>query len=314
MMGPLVSIALPTYNRLPTLERAIESALAQTHEDLELVISDNASTDGTEERCRAAAAGDERVRYLRHDVNRGPTENFNALFAAVRGDYVMMLADDDWIDPDYVAACLAVLRTSPDLALVAGQARYHREGAFVRDGVPMQLLDDDPARRVRKYYATVDDNGTFYGLMRSTSLRAAGRLRNVLGNDWMLMAAVAFTGKVRTLPEPRIHRQLDGTSSDIGSILHTFGSASAQGRIPHLVIAWHAFGDIVRGAPVYRSSPLAARLALGAASAWTLINWRSLAFHLFGPLLVRVGRLPGLGWVTRGLDWARRRWGVDAEP
>lgn len=274
------------------------------------MISDNASTDGTEELCRAVAAQDPRVRYLRQPENRGPTENFNTLFAAVRGEFTMMLADDDWVDPDYVGRCLTVLRERPDHALVAGRARYYRGGEHVGDGVAVQLLDDRPEHRVRAYYRQVDDNGTFYGVMRTEALRAAAPLRNVLGNDWHLMAGVAFSGKVRTLEAPAIHRELGGTSVGIDRILETFGSRPAQARIPHLVMGWHALADIVWRNPVYRSRPALRRLGLGLASAWALIHWRSLAYHLLAPPIVRLGRRPRLRRLPALLTRARRRWGA----
>ncbi len=309
---PLVSIAVPTYNRRDTLERTLASALGQTHRNLEVVISDNASTDGTEDLCRAVAAADPRVRYLRQPENRGPTENFNTLFGAVRGPFTMMLADDDWVDADYVARCLAVLRERDDHALVAGRARYYRDDDHVGDGVAIQLLDERPERRVRGYYGSVDDNGTFYGLMRTEALRAAAPLRNVLGNDWLLLAGIAYTGKVRTLEETSIHRRLDGTSVGIDRILETFGSRPAQARVPHLVMAWHAFADVAWRSPLYRSLAPPARVRVGLASAWSLIHWRSLAFHLLGPALIRLGRRRRLRRLPGLLGWARRRWGEGA--
>ena len=83
---PLVGIGVPTYNRCERLERAIESVLAQTHAELELTISDNGSTDGTEKLCRRITLRDPCVSYVRHPTNRGSTENFNYVFRALRGD------------------------------------------------------------------------------------------------------------------------------------------------------------------------------------------------------------------------------------
>jgi len=70
-----VSIGIPTYNRAAGLERAVASVLGQTHRELELVISDNASTDNTPELCARLSASDARVRFLRQPFNRGPTAN-----------------------------------------------------------------------------------------------------------------------------------------------------------------------------------------------------------------------------------------------
>jgi hypothetical protein len=146
--------------------------------------------------------------------------------------------------------------------------------------------------------------------MRTEALRAAAPLRNVLGNDWLLVAGVAYAGKVRTLESPAVHRELDGTSVGIDRILETFGSRPAQARIPHLVMGWHALADILWRNPLYRGLPAPARLRLGVAGAWGLIDWRSLAYHLFAPTLVRLGRRPRLRRLSGLLASARRRWGA----
>ena len=77
---PRVSIGLPVYNGDNFVGQAIESLLAQTYEDIELIVSDNASTDGTEDICRTFAAQDERVRYFRNAENIGLVRNYNQTF------------------------------------------------------------------------------------------------------------------------------------------------------------------------------------------------------------------------------------------
>ena len=118
--SPLVSIGIPTYRRAEKLERAVGSVLGQTYSNLEVVISDNASDDGTEAFCRALCEREGRVRYLRSPVNLGPTANFNILFGELRGDYAMLLSDDDWLDHSYIASCLAVLDRAPATCWSAG--------------------------------------------------------------------------------------------------------------------------------------------------------------------------------------------------
>lgn len=290
--APLVTIGIPTYERAETLGRALASALGQSHTSLEVIISDNGSRDGTEAVCRAAAAADERVRYVRHERNRGSTFNFNYLFASCRGDYVMMLADDDWLDPDYVAACVAVLRAEPTAALVGGWSQYLRDGSFVRHGVLHQHRSPDPRVRVRDYLSRVDDNGIFYGVMPREVLERARPLPNVLGNDWLQVARIAYQGEIRTLEEVRINRDLGGTSVDIGSILSSFEKPGWQARAPQLVIAGALLQDIAWVHPVYRSLGRAGRLALGAQGALASVRWRSLAWHLITPTARQLARRP----------------------
>jgi glycosyltransferase involved in cell wall biosynthesis len=290
--GPLVSIGVPTFERAALLRRAVESALAQTYDYLEVVISDNASADGTEELCRALAARDPRVRYLRQHCNLGPTANFNALFAECRGDYVLMLADDDWFDPDYVAACLEVLTSDPRAALVAGRATYVRGGTFVHDGVLHDHREQDSGARVRAYLASVEDNGVFYGVMPRRVLEAARPLPDILGNDWLHVARIAFQGQVRTLQDVAVHRELDGTSINVTSILRTFGRPPWQARMPQLVVAWHLLRDIAWGHPIYAALPLGRRLALAIGAAAASVRWRALAWHLVTPSVAALRRRP----------------------
>ena len=95
---PLVTIGIPTYRRPQLLRRAIASALAQDHGDVEVVISDNASGDDTDAVCREAVAADRRVRYVPQRENIGAVPNFLAALAAGTGSLFMWLGDDDWLE------------------------------------------------------------------------------------------------------------------------------------------------------------------------------------------------------------------------
>jgi glycosyltransferase involved in cell wall biosynthesis len=296
---PLVSVGLPTYNRAEKLMRAAESVLGQTHRNVELVISDNASTDDTQSLCRELCRRDPRARYLRSAANRGPTANFNTLFGELRGEYAMVLSDDDWLDHNYLANCLSELRRSPELALACGIAHYVRDGAVVREGVEMQLADDSPARRVLTYLSHVDENGVFYGLMRRSVLQRAAPLRNVLGNDWLLAAAIATQGKVATIRSTSINRELDGTSADFHKLTATLGLPGWQARVPHLVIAWHMLADVAWRAPVYRELRSITRVRLALAAPFAAIRWRSLAWHMTMPTFAALGRRRGGRWLWR---------------
>ena len=290
--GPLVSIGVPTFNRERTLERTLRSALQQTYGRIELVISDNASTDGTGRLCRAVAASDPRVRYLRQATNIGPTENFNTLFRECRGDYVMMLADDDWLDAGYVSACVELLEREPGTALAAGRPGYYRGDEFAGDGALHEHCQPSAGARVLDYLATVDDNGVFYGVMRRGVLDRVQPLPNVLGNDWLHVARVAALGKIRMLDTVHVNRELDGTSASVESILEMFQTHRWQARVPQLVIAWHLLHDIGLDHPAYRGLGRAGRLLVAVAGAAVSIRWRHLAWHVITPSIVAVCRRP----------------------
>jgi len=289
-----VSVGIPTCNRAGTLSRAIDSVLAQTHRDLELVISDNASIDQTQDLCDGYLQRDTRVRYLRQPVNRGPTANFNTLYEECRGAYVMMLSDDDWLAPDYIELCLAELLREPANALVCGVARYfHGDGQLAWEGAQMQLTQPTGAERVIAYFAKEkDNNGTFYGLMPRPVLVRAAPLLNVLANDWLLVAAIAYQGPIRTLPTTTINRTLGGTSVDIASIGSTFGKSRLQARVPHLIMAWHTLVELGWRARVCGDLSTPRRLVLALRCSWLVISWKSLAWHLSAPIAASLQRRP----------------------
>ncbi|GMQ88578.1 MAG: hypothetical protein BMS9Abin09_0006 [Gammaproteobacteria bacterium] len=105
---PLVSIGIPTYNRAKgNLRKVIERALGQTYRNLEVIVSDNCSTDETPELVRSI--DDSRLRYFRQESNIGPNNNFNYCLNQARGEYFLLFHDDDMIDEDFVEACISAL-------------------------------------------------------------------------------------------------------------------------------------------------------------------------------------------------------------
>lgn len=117
--APLVSVGLPVRNGGDALSRAIEGLLAQSHASLEIVITDNASTDGTEDVCRAFAARDARIRYVRQPALIPVMENYRFAFEQTRGDLFMFAAHDDFRSLNYVETLVGAFRERPDASLAA---------------------------------------------------------------------------------------------------------------------------------------------------------------------------------------------------
>jgi glycosyltransferase involved in cell wall biosynthesis len=123
---PLVTIAIPTYNRAKAyLRNAIECALGQTYENIEVVISDNCSSDNTEEIVRGYA--DPRIRYFRQSANIGANNNFNYCLEKAEGDYFLLFHDDDSIDADFIETCMKTAAYRTDIGII-------RTGSRVIDG------------------------------------------------------------------------------------------------------------------------------------------------------------------------------------
>lgn len=116
MGGPILTVGIPTFNRAGLLREAIESVLGQTFSDFRLVVSDNASTDETDE--VIASFADPRLEYVRAEENIGMIGNFNRLITLTETEFLMLLPDDDRLYPDYLSSVVEVLQQKPQVGLV----------------------------------------------------------------------------------------------------------------------------------------------------------------------------------------------------
>lgn len=253
--APLVSIGIPTYNRKLQIERAIYSALEQDYQNIEVLVSDNASTDGTAAVCELLAAKHPNVIVRQQAQNQGPTANFMEVLDMAQGEYFMWLGDDDHIDQGYVSAAVSVLERSPLVELASGQVRYYRGGAFAFVGRHFNITSSRGWLRCASYLWRVTDNGVFYGLMRTGTVRRL-RLKNVLGGDWLLLARVAMKGHIAMSQAVAVHRELGGTSDSHGVTVRILGLSKLQGIFPKVTIALNACRDVADGGFPFANSRL----------------------------------------------------------
>lgn len=121
--GPLVTIAIPTFNRAALLRGCIQLALAQSYENIEVLISDNASSDDTKK--VLGEFGDNRLRVLRQETNIGLLPNWNACLAAAEGDYIIFVSDDDRISPRLVERCVGAIGSQSQVPVVVALTDCH---------------------------------------------------------------------------------------------------------------------------------------------------------------------------------------------
>lgn len=311
-----LSVGIPTFNRAKTLERALRSVLEQTHSDLEIIVSDDASTDDTEMLCRKIAAQDTRIRYIRQVHNIGQFANFNLLFAEFRSPYVMVLNDDDWLEPDYVERCLLALQQQPDCVAVSGRYRYWRgDTMLARQRSPLQLSHADGTERVRALLRMVGEgevqSSTFYGVMRAEVLQRAAPMPLVLAGDILLVARIVFQGNARTLEDVHLNRSVDGTSVTMASCVAAHRLPPRHARWPGFVIAGDVFRDLGWRHSIYATLPPAWRLGWGLRSALSAINWRSVAWHATAPIAASLGHRPRGRWIWLAYDRLTRALGAE---
>ncbi len=206
---PRVSVGVPVYNGESFLQEALDSLLSQTFRDFELIISDNASTDRTEEICRAYASRDSRIRYYRADVNRGAAWNHNRVFELGRGEYFKWAPADDLCGPEFLARCVAELDQDPAAVMASpnvveiDQYGKRLEAATV-PGAPLTPLESPSAaahvrfrQRIRLDHLCL----TIYSLFRSQILRRTNLIGNYSDSDRVLLAHLALYGHSITIPE-----------------------------------------------------------------------------------------------------------------
>jgi glycosyltransferase involved in cell wall biosynthesis len=207
--SPRVSIGLPVYNGERYVRETIESILAQSFTDFELIISDNASTDGTSEVCHAYAAMDRRVRYRRNAQNMGAAWNYNRAFALSSGEYFKWAAHDDVVAPQFIENCVACLDQDPGLILCFSKAGRINElselsGAY---DYPLRVSSPRPYLRFRDL-VLIDHNcmGVF-GLHRKEILRRTPLIGTYVGSDRVLLAELGLRGRFYEIPETLFYRR-----------------------------------------------------------------------------------------------------------
>jgi glycosyltransferase involved in cell wall biosynthesis len=217
---PRVSVGMPVYNGEHFLAGAIESILSQTRQDLELVISDNASTDGTERICREFASRDSRVRYYRADKNHGAAWNHNRVFELSRGEYFKWHTDDDLCDPTFIEKCVEVLDREPSVVLCYSQfVRITAQGNRI-EGTTFgwRPTDSSPVSGVRethkRFRALIYRRNAceeIYGVMRAAAARETRLIGGYTQSDDNFLAELVLRGVFHEIPELlfyyRLHTQ-----------------------------------------------------------------------------------------------------------
>jgi glycosyltransferase involved in cell wall biosynthesis len=181
------------------LAEAVRSVLDQQHPRLELVVSDNASDDGTEEICRQFARSDPRVRYHRQPRDIGLVANFSTVLHLARGAYFKWMGDDDWLSPTYVSRCVDVLDDDAELILVTTQqAHLGQDGALEWAGYDgARLRSAWPVERFTEMLRLLNESrlllDPLYGMMRRAPVARLPRPL-MLFEDEVFAARLALAG------------------------------------------------------------------------------------------------------------------------
>ena len=192
--SPLVSIGLPIYNEARFLDATLASLRAQDHPNIEILISDNASTDRTVEICEQHVAEDPRIRIRRQSTNIGATPNFEQALEMANGTYFMWAAGHDLWTPNFVSECVALLEQQPRACLAFGGSRWIN-GDGERLPIESGWTDTRGMAAVARLFTIFWGNmHPVVGLIRTADLRACLPLHELAGGDLVLLTQLALRG------------------------------------------------------------------------------------------------------------------------
>ena len=191
---PRVFIGMPIYNEDRFLELALDSLQNQDYDNIRILISDNASTDRTEEICRKAAEDDSRITDLRTESNIGESANFQLVLAHAEGDYFMWAAGHDVWSPDLVSESVAILESNSS-ATIAFSSSYWINERGERDDRDTDYPDTRGKSVFSRFFTVFWGNmHPVLGLMRLRSLKQTKGPQSFAGGDLVLLSEMILMG------------------------------------------------------------------------------------------------------------------------
>jgi glycosyltransferase involved in cell wall biosynthesis len=232
--GTLVSIGLPVRNAGSRVADVVRSVLSQDHKNLELVISDNASTDDTEHVCSQLAKSDSRIAYHRQSQNIGLVNNFRYVMNVAAGTYFRWIGDDDRLDQSFVTRCLEVFDADPRLILVTTGISYIGPDGTAESAhyTGTALTSDDPVDRLVEMLRLLNESHLLidpvYGMLRREAVAAIPR-PNMVREDEVFATKLALAGPWGHIPD--VLAQRVWKPEPIGVIAQRLGVPAWQSRV-----------------------------------------------------------------------------------
>jgi len=280
---PRVSIGLPVYNGENFVRDALDSILAQTYDDFELIISDNASTDRTHDICTAYASADRRIRYYRNEQNLGAAKNFNRVFELSSGEYFKWASHDDVIAPDYIRKCVDVLDEDPAVILCHPKTKIvDQDGRFVENKDARSQVDSPkPHRRLRNLLCRGGFNIAYpvFGLMRREVLADTPLIDTYIASDLVLLVRLGLRGRFHEIPErlfsAREHPQRSIRARPLHMRAGWFDSKN-EGKIAFP--KWRLLREYLKAIHEAPISEVERLVCYRHMACWCRKNWRRLAY------------------------------------
>lgn len=239
-ISPLVSVGLPVYNGEDYLVQALDSLLAQTYRNFELIISDNASTDKTAQICQDYAARDSRISFYPSEKNLGAAWNYNRVFELSKGKYFKWAAHDDLCAPNYLEKCVDLLEADPSVVLCyANTAVIDPAGTVIdRCTEDLHFQGDRASERYQQFHQRFLRKykcNAVFGLMRRNALRGTDLIGRYEASDITLLAELALIGKITEIPEylffRRDHPDMSGRANPTAAAIAAWFDPGNQEKL-----------------------------------------------------------------------------------
>ena len=222
---PLISVIITTFNRKTLLKKAIESVINQTYKNLEIIIADNHSTDGTEDLCNEFTKKDARIKYFRHKKNLGMTINTNFAHTKTTGEYLHVLCDDDWLDLDFIEICYNEFKKHPNYSFISPTVWLYNENNEIILKAPIVRLDNyNISHRVKNYIIAdklgyMITNGLLKTSITKTMIKECGCvLFNRYSEDWVYIIKYLIAGKCKMIDNTHYNKLHTGKTSNVKTL------------------------------------------------------------------------------------------------
>lgn len=217
MKNKLITVGMPVFNGERTIEKAIQSVLNQEFNNFELIISDNCSTDSTEQICEKYASIDPRIVYTRQNRNVGMYKNFLHLLQKAKGEYFLFNAADDELSRTSLINLYECLEKNKDCGIASPATSFYKDGNYIYDGVNRGYVSENSWLRQITYSITVIDNSMYMGLHRTDLIKKIYKSYDPEENegeiyrlDWIQMLVMLHNNKVKIINDANWRREYSG--------------------------------------------------------------------------------------------------------
>ena len=189
---PLVSIGVPLFNSGETIERLIDNLLNQTFENIEIILSDNCSTDNTQIKIDKFLSN-KKINYFKNDNNLGPITNHNILIDNAKGKYFMWAHSDDLISNNFIKEAVEILEDNDEISSVAGETVWIENDLVKNNLLAPKNFNVDKYSRVANYISSNFVDTLMMGLHRKSALV---KLRSIMSPEIPFIFNLLFKGKI----------------------------------------------------------------------------------------------------------------------